>query len=185
MGGLVTCRRRSTFEPLPEPEPVSDNPDSETSSDYHQFDSPLSQAAVEEPEVSASQPDPTVVEGPEVAVSQPDPSTLILAEVRRTVGGFNLDFVRPEIVNWESTTLRIYCVWNIPHLAPPTLVSGLHWGDDCVAYAGLLGLNGGNFQGLRWRRCWSEREAVTTYLREAANFGLQGEQIRFFRWQRV
>ena len=110
MGGLVTCRRRSTFEPLPEPEPVSDNPDSETSSDYHQFDSPLSQAAVEEPEVSASQPDPTVVEGPEVAVSQPDPSTLILAEVRRTVGGFNLDFVRPEIVNWESTTLRIYCI---------------------------------------------------------------------------
>ena len=97
MGGLVTCRRRSTFEPLPEPEPVSDNPDSETSSDYHQFDSPLSQAAVEEPEVSASQPDPTVVEGPEVAVSQPDPSTLILAEVRRTVGGFNPDFVRPEI----------------------------------------------------------------------------------------
>ena len=108
---------------------------------------PTAKQLLRKPEVSASQPDPTVVEGPEVAVSQPDPSTLILAEVRRTVGGFNLDFVRPEIVNWESTTLRIYCVWYIPYLAPPTLVSGLHWGDDCVCLRGVAGIERWEFSG--------------------------------------
>ena len=63
-------------------------------------------------------------------------------------------------------------------------LSGIHWRISPTAYAGLLSLNGNQFEGIRFRRFRSRGEARSALLQEAWNFNLIAAVAdRIFSWE--
>ena len=61
---------------------------------------------------------------------------------------------------------RHYAVWGLAG-ANSRAWAGVHSGHHPDPYDGVIRLNGGNWGGLRWRRCPTCEEAVVAWLREA------------------
>ena len=169
MGLTLCCHRRSVLEPLPEPEPVlSEAPSSPSSSESC------------EPEHSAEPRESETAAEPR----EPEAAAQHLA-LSASVPGLRLDLGRVEAIDWHDPEIRIYSVWVIPKARVPTLFAGIHSGRDLAAYAGILGLNQGAFEGIRWQRCRSHERAVEVYWREAGRFELDHRPLQYFRWQRL
>ncbi len=161
MGLTLGCPRRAVLEPSPEPEPV------------------LCEVAGSDSSSDTTEPVDSDRAGESGAGDEREEAVALPA----AVPGLRLDLGRVESENWCDPELRIYTVWVIPKARVPTLFAGIHSGRDLAAYAGILGLNQGAFEGIRWQRCRSRERAVEVYWREASRFGLEGRPLQYFRWQ--
>ena len=68
---------------------------------------------------------------------------------------------------------RFYAVWGVPRYQGTFNLVGVHSGPGLTAYSGLLASNQGEFQGLRFRRAYSLREATNLFLAEAEQQGVE------------
>ena len=181
MGLTCGCQRRAVLEPSPEPEPVlTEGPDSPASSLISDQESSTA-VSVEEP-TADQQEEPAAQQTAEPRGSSENHQRETVA-LQAAVPGVRLDLSRVDTVDWSDPAIRIYSVWVIPKARAPTLFAGIHSGRDLSAYAGILGLNQGAFEGIRWRRCQSREQAVEVYWREADRFGLAHRPLQYFRWQ--
>lgn len=78
--------------------------------------------------------------------------------------------------------IRWYAVWHIPAIGR-WRVAGIHWGFDNTAYAAILALHRGIFEGIAFRRCDSREEAAEIFKARAEGFDLQESlRNRIFGW---
>ena len=90
--------------------------------------------------------------------------------------------VEPDRNQLAHEDVRWYAVWVIPGDNHHRF-SGIHWGIDLTAYAGILSLNHNRFEGIRFRRFGSLNSAREGYLAEYQRFGLsQNSSNRIFCW---
>ena len=68
--------------------------------------------------------------------------------------------------------IRWYAVWHIPGIGR-WRVAGIHWGFDNTAYAAILALHRGIFEGIAFRRCDSREEAAEIFKARAEGFDLE------------
>ena len=78
--------------------------------------------------------------------------------------------------------IRWYAVWHIPGIGR-WRIAGIHWGFDNTAYAAILALHRGIFEGIAFRRCDSREEAAEIFKARAEGFDLQESlRNRIFGW---
>ena len=78
--------------------------------------------------------------------------------------------------------IRWYAVWHIPGIGR-WRVAGIHWGFDNTAYAAILALHRGIFEGIAFRRCDSREEAAEIFKARAEGFDLEESlSNRIFGW---
>ncbi len=90
--------------------------------------------------------------------------------------------VEPSHTQLVQEDVRWYAVWSIPGDHSHRF-SGIHWGIDSTAYAGILSLNRNRFEGIRFRRFATFDRAREGYLTELNRFGLNyNSSNRLFSW---
>ena len=162
------CLRRRHIPIEPEAEPSNHSTDSASEADSF----------------SSVPAEPEVTEGSGVEALERQLESLVIQPQLEPECQLLVEFgTRPENLSLSSNTeLRFYAVWVIP-TDPVYRYSGIHWSISSSAYSSIIGLNRGNFGGIRWRRFESERAAVAGFLREVARHGLPEEfSGRFFLW---
>ena len=161
------CRRRSSLEPLSEPEPESSDSDSEP--------------AVDDPPPVAADPEPVQT----LVVPQLGFSTVasgVIPELVFRIGNHIGRFGEPINVNWQETDIRVYTVWRINRAANPVEWAGVHWGRDLCAYSVLVTLNRNEFTGLRWKRVRHIEAGRRTFREEAVQHNVPLQPIRVYGW---
>ena len=173
------CRHRDSGgleEPEPEGAPTESSEASRSPSASSSED--LGHLLPEQP-VPAQQPPPETVS----ALARPligGPSVFVIHSGDQQLGCRQLV---PNRFDLNHPELRVYTVWSVPGWGER--FSGIHWSIGLVAYRGLLELNNGRFEGIRWRRADDIGHAVTLFEAESDRFHLDTDQISVHGWNVV